>query len=79
MDESQVSDEVVVLDQHEYEILKYNGLDALKRKSGKFGGDLEICESCTTKERLCDCYNVDLDVPSESEDSSDDEIGEFIT
>ena len=38
IDESQVSDEVVVLNQHEYEILKYNGLDALKRKSGKFGG-----------------------------------------
>ena len=42
-------------------------------------GDLEICESCTKKERLCDCYNVDLDVPSESEDSSSNEIGEFIT
>ena len=75
IDETKITDQIITLTEKEFEILTLHGLDALKRTTGKLGGVIEKCSSCEKNGRVCDCYDVDLDVPSESEESSNDDLG----
>ena len=77
INESKITESTETLTPEEFSILCQHGMDALRRKTGKFCGEIEKCISCEENDRVCDCFEIDLDVPSETEDYSNDEIGSY--